>query len=70
MRDNVDSGEFPGSTSVLLAFRVVGSKAKEHPINWGAALATRRRGDVFPAGKMYGTAPRRRGGGTAQNDGD
>jgi hypothetical protein len=52
MNEHVDAGDFTGCTSVLLAFRVVGSKAKEHPINFGAALATRTRADVFPGGKM------------------
>lgn len=51
-KDHVDPGEFEGCTTVLLAFRVAGSREKEHPINFGAAMLTRKRGDVFPGGRM------------------
>jgi hypothetical protein len=49
---NVDDDEFPGSTDVLLAFRVAGNKEREHWINYYASLFTRKRCDIFPAGRM------------------
>ena len=52
MEDHVDPEDFPGSSSVLLAFRVAGTREKEHPINFWAAMFTRKRCDVFPAGRM------------------
>jgi hypothetical protein len=51
-KEHVDPGDFEGSSTVLLAFRVAGSQQKEHIINYGAALATRKRGDIFPGGRM------------------
>jgi hypothetical protein len=52
IKENFDDDEFPNSTTLYVAFRTIGSMKREHWMNRLAADITKRRGSVFPAGRM------------------